>query len=517
MSDDLAMAPSPTDPPQATGTPPGQLGGADDPVHVLDSPEVGGKVIRGGIIRTGGYVLGVALSVGSSALMLRHLGVVDAGRLVTVLALIAIVGGVADLGLTGIGIREYTVRKGDARDRFMRNLIGMRIVFTLIGIAGAVVFGAVAGYTDAMVAGTFLAGLGFVLFMVQQSLAVPLSATIQLGWVTFLTLITQVGMAIGAALLVLADASLVWFFALQIPVMVPVIALNAHKVKGMMPRLPAFDRDAWRDTMKDILPYSAAVIFTVVYFRIVAVLVSLLSTGKETGYFGISFRVLDGLALIPPLLMSAVFPVLARSGRDDSGRFGYALRQTFSAMFILGVWMAMCIALGAQLAIDVVGGPRFQPAVDVLQLQAPAIVGTFLVATWGYGLLSLSRYRAILLCNALALTMAVVMSVVLIPPFGAEGAAVALTAAELSLGLSYGFALMRGRADLRGSFYVVPGALLAAAVASVPLALVGVPSLPALVAASAIYFFVLIVLRAVPGEVMDVLRIPRRVPRPRSP
>lgn len=88
--------------------------GVDDqpPVQpdLLDTPQAGPAAVRGGAMRVVGYVAGVALSVGSSALLFRHLGVVDSGRYVTVLALIAIVLGVTDVGLTTIGVRELAVR-----------------------------------------------------------------------------------------------------------------------------------------------------------------------------------------------------------------------------------------------------------------------------------------------------------------------------------------------------------------------------------------------------------------------
>src|SRR3954471_16981187 len=93
---------------------------------LLDTPLAGPAAIQGGALRVGGYVLGVLLSVGSAALLFRHLGVDDAGRYVTALSLVTIAGGLSDLGLTAIAIRELTVRDPQARHRFTRNLLGMR-------------------------------------------------------------------------------------------------------------------------------------------------------------------------------------------------------------------------------------------------------------------------------------------------------------------------------------------------------------------------------------------------------
>ena len=71
---------------------------ADD---VLRSPEAGALVIRGGAVRTLGYGVGVGLTAVASILLLRHLGVADFGRFMTVTSLIAIVGGVTEAGLGG--------------------------------------------------------------------------------------------------------------------------------------------------------------------------------------------------------------------------------------------------------------------------------------------------------------------------------------------------------------------------------------------------------------------------------
>ena len=482
----------------------------EPPADVLDTTEAGPKVIRGSALRIAGHVFGSLLSVAATALMMRHLGVVDAGRLVTVLALTAIVAGISDFGLTGVGLREYSVLQGAARDRFMRSLFGMRIAFTSVAIAFAVLFAAAVGYTDEMVSGTALAGLGAMLFVLQGSFAIPLSTHLRLGWVTALQLAIQLLMAAMIAGLVVLDAGLVAFLAVQIPAMVPVLGATAIVARGQTPLRPAFDAAEWRRVLREILPYAAAVVLAVVYFRLVTILVSLLSSERETGYFGASFRVLDAIALIPPLLVSTAFPVLARAARDNRERLSYALTRLSQAMLIVGAWAALCVVLGAEVLIDVVAGPDFGPSVEVLQLQGPAILGSFLVATWGYGLLALKRHRAILVCNLVALTTASVLSVWLIDGHGANGGAVALTATELALAAGYGIALARSQLELGDFVRLLPRlAVAAGAAAALPLA-AGLPPLAAVVAASAIFFAALALMRAIPVEIVEAFSSLRR-------
>src|SRR5262245_33091535 len=97
---------------------------AGGPADLLDTPEAGPGVVRGGLVLVVGYGAGVAMTAMSAALLFRHLGVDDGGRYVTVLAVVSIAAGLMDAGLTGIGMRELVERHPTERDALIRNLIG---------------------------------------------------------------------------------------------------------------------------------------------------------------------------------------------------------------------------------------------------------------------------------------------------------------------------------------------------------------------------------------------------------
>jgi O-antigen/teichoic acid export membrane protein len=171
--------------------------------ELLDTPEAGPTAVRGGVFRLAGYGIGVLLTVGSAALLFRHLGVGDGGRYVTALALVALVSGVTELGLTAVGVRELATRPREERTMVMRNLLGLRLVLTAAGAAVAVGFAALVGYTEAVVLGVALAGAGAVATAVQSTLGVALTAGLRFGWITVLELLRQVltvvGIAVGLA------------------------------------------------------------------------------------------------------------------------------------------------------------------------------------------------------------------------------------------------------------------------------------------------------------------------------
>jgi O-antigen/teichoic acid export membrane protein len=474
-------------------------------LDILDTSAAGPSVIRGSVLRLGGYLLGTLATVVSSAVVIRHLGVIDTGHFLTVSSLVMIVTTVSDLGLTGFAVREYaTGPRSDGR-RFLRNLLGIRVAIALGGLALAMGFGLLVGYPAVMVVGTAIAGAGMLVFVVQDGCSIPLQVGLRFGWVAGLQLAIQVGVAIEAVLLAVAGAGLEPFFALQLPVVIPVLAITMY-VGGHDSRLtPALEVREWRRMVARILPFSAAVVLSVVYFQIVQVMVSVLSSPTETGYFGVSFRVLAAFTTLPPLLVSTALPLLARAARDDAERFDYASRRLVETMMLAGCGLALALFLGASFAIEVIAGAGYGHSVEVLRILAVALLGTFVIGARGYALLSLDRLRAMLVCNGIALVVVLACGVPLIDAYGAKGAAIALVAAELALGLGYEWALARKRAELRLKVGFVLRAAAATVLAGAVASLLALPSVAAALLGSSLYVAALLALGIVPEEIREAL------------
>lgn len=470
---------------------------------LLDTPQAGPAAIRGSLLRFAGYGAGVLLSIVSVSLLIRHLGVGDFGRYVTVISLITIVQGVTDAGLSSIGVREYSLRTGERRDSLMRNLIGVRLVLTAVGVLAATGFAAAAGYGGSLVLGTLLAGIGLLLAATQATLAVPLAAMLRLGSVTALELLRQVLLVGGVVALISAGASLVPFLALQIPLGVVLLAGTAALVRGSMPMQPAFDRREWWLLVRSVLPFAAAVAIGAIYLRLTVIAMSLVAGDLETGYYATAYRVIEVIVAVPPLIVGATLPVLARAARDDEQRLKYVLQRLLDATLIVGVGIGLVVALGAPFAIEVLAGGESDPSIPVLRIQAIAIVASFVATSFAYGLLSLHRHGSILVYSVAALVVVVGLVTLLVPGLEAEGAAIAYVGGELVVMLLAYLLLARAKPELRFSPRVPMRVAAAAVVAGAVVVVLGLPSVAAAGVAAGLYVVALFALRAVPQELLE--------------
>ena len=484
---------------------------------LLDSPAAGPTAIRGAAARLVGYGISVVLGVAAMALLFRHLGVEDGGRYVTIVALVGLFGGVTDAGLATIAVRELTVRSGADRDSFFRSVLGLRVATALAGAVLATLFAAVAGYGLTLVIGTILAGVGFVLQSVQLTLAAPLVKNLRQGWVAALDVVRWTAFALLVAALVAVEASLLPFLAVTIPCGILVLALTLWLVRSDVPLRPSFASASWVGLAKEALPFAIAIAVASTYFRVAVILVSLLLTAEETGYFAASYRVIEVLAVIPQLLIGAAFPILARAAASDSERFAYGVRRLFEASLLFGAWVALCLVLGAGLAIEIIAGPDFDPAATVLRIQGVAMLASFIAVLWSYALLGLRRHGDLLLMTAVPLSVTTVLTIVLALAYGTKGAAVATVIGEVTMAALGAILLARAAGFVPVSaapfVRVAVAATAGAAVALIP----GIPVVLDLVLATVVYFAVLLALNGIPKELLVELRGIRPSDRPITP
>ena len=445
-----------------------------EPEDLLSTPQAGPAAVRGGALRLISFLAGALASVVAAALLYRHLGVVEAGRYTTALALSALVTGFTDLGLTTIGVRELAVLEGERRANLARNLLGIRLALTSAGVVLITIFAFLA-YGRVLGFGVLIAGVGVIVQNSQVTLEVPLMATLRLGWVSLLDLSRQLITSVLIITLVVVGASLLPFLATVGIAAAVVLIPTALLVRGSIPLRPAFRPGEWRALLRPVLTYSIAVAAGTLYFRVAIVLVSLLAGGHQLGYFSLSYRIIEVLFVIPGLVLGAAFPIFARAARDDPQRLGYAISRVFEVSLLTGVWMALSLAVGAQFAVRVVGGPSFLPAAEVLAVQGVALGATFVSAVWGYGLLSLHLHKLILVFNLSMLALVTVLVAALIPLDGAQGAAIGVAAAEVVGAIGGGLLLVRGRPYLAPRLRVLPRVTLAALLGATPALAVGLP------------------------------------------
>jgi O-antigen/teichoic acid export membrane protein len=456
-------------------------------------------------VRGLGYGLGVLLVAAASVFLLRYLGVADFGRFATIMSLIAIVSGVTDAGLTAVGARDLPLRPRGAQPRLLANLLGLRLLLTPLGVIGAAAFAVIAGYDDELVLGTVLAGAGLVLINAQATMMLPLQVDLRIGRLTAAEVLRQALTVAGIVVLVAAGASLLPFFTVPIIVGLGVLAASPALVGPNLVFRAAFDRREWRTLLRETLPLAASLVMSVIYFRVLIIVVSLISIAEETGLYATSFRVFEILFGLPTLVLTVALPVLAVA-HDDRARLRYVLQRMTEVGAITAVFLAILIVIVARPMIDLLGGSEYADAAPILRIQAFALVAVFLGQVWQLGLISIRRQSALVFANGVALVLVLALGVPLIAAYDATGAAIAAIVAEAALATALYALIARADAALRPELVFLWKPALAGALMAACLLVPGLPVAVTALLGTAVFVLAIWLTRALPPEVVAAFR-----------
>ena len=478
---------------------------ADDPYAV---GEAGGRVIRGGSLRVAGALAGVLAGALSAPLVVRHLGVTDYGRYLTVASIIFVITALTEGGIANVAVRLFSIGDEPERRALIANLTGLRLALGGVGAAIALGFGLIAGYEEIIVIGLALGAAAYILSAVQGSYSVALTGTLRLPALAWIDVFRSLGTTVLLVALVIAGSGLTGFYLVALVVQGSALVLTGLLVRRGVPLLPAFQRERWRELFRETALYALAATLGAIYFQIALISMSLLDSGQQTGYYAIAFRIVEIVNGIPWLLAASVLPVLSVAAASDHERLRYVSGRVFEGAVIAGGWIAIIIIVGAGFGIQIIAGDAGKPSVPVLRIMGIGVTATFVVASWGFVLLSLRRYRSLVIANVSALALALALSLILIPELHAKGGAITTAVLELWLAISY-VVLLRRDGIVPPGHFAGRFALALALGMGVGALLLYVHAVLAVVAGSAVYFGALWVLRAIPSELTDALPWPR--------
>ena len=171
--------------------------------------------------------------------------------------------------------------------------------------------------------------------------------------------------------------------------------------------------------------FFASMILLQLHARIDQLLLAALAGSTELGLYAGAFKFVEQLALLPAMLTGVLLPALSRRNRADTA---HNLHAVYFAAFVASLALAAALALGARPLVALTLGPEFVTASPVLAVLAWGVPALFLANVSGlfYSLEGMEHWAFVR--NLAGLALGLVLGLILIPRFGALGAAWSMVA-----------------------------------------------------------------------------------------
>jgi O-antigen/teichoic acid export membrane protein len=387
-------------------------------------------------------IVSVALALVSFGLVTRYLGVSGFGEYSLVLAFVALLVPIADLGLTLVGVRELAAKR-EPEGTLLGNLFGLRL---LVALAASITLFAISPlfpYSDRVESGLRLGAIAVFFLVLSGVPTIVFQSRVRLDLAAIVDFVTAAATLTLIVLFTKADLGFISLILASVLAAILAASVGFALASRFVRLRPKFQRTRARSLLVMALQVGLYMILGIIHFRIDTVLLSLLKPVEDVGIYGAAYRFLEQALFFPGLFMASVYPILALlvANRDP----GLQLAVDKSLTFLLATAFPLA-ASSFILAPDIVfliAGRSFSDAVEPMRVLVFASVFIFTNVLFSSLLILYDQKRPLLLLVAGALVLNVTLNLILIPPYSYVGAAVATVITEGCVGVAITFAALR--------------------------------------------------------------------------
>lgn len=361
----------------------------------------------------------------------RYLGAAQFGLIAYATAIVTLATPLATLGLDNIVVRDLVRRQHDPG-----LTLGTCVLLQLAGsvaamaVAVAVVSALRPSDTLARVAVAVLA-LG-VLFKATDAVKFWFESRVEAKHTVRAETVAVALFALVKVALVLAGAPLLAFLWV-VPAEAAIasaLVVAAYLRQGHTLRSWSYQRERARGLLRDGTPLVLSAMASVVYMRIDQVMLGQMLGDHAVGIFSAASRISEMWYFVPMAIASSVFPAILAARQTDAALYHRHLQRLFSLMTVLAVATALPVSLFADRIVTLLYGHGFAGAAPILVVHVWTGLFVFHGVAGSRWFLAENLQRMMFYRTLAGCLVNVALNLVLIPRFGALGAAWASVAAQ---------------------------------------------------------------------------------------
>lgn len=436
------------------------------------------KVALNTFIQIIGKVVVTAVSLVTIGALTRFLGVSGYGDYTTIFAYVSFWAVLADFGFFWVLVREISKPNSDEKKIF-NNVLTFKLLFGLIVfvLCAAVGF-LIPQYSWTLKIGIAIVSAGWFWMSLNQTYVGLFQSKLEMYKSVISEVVSRVVILGGVLLAIklgydLQYILLVYILGNFINFLISFIFGSRHiKFK------PEFDISLWKMILKESFPLALLTFIGLIHFRIDTVILSLYKSSTDVGIYGVPFKILEIIILIPSIFIGNVFPILTKYYHSHDERFSISIQRTFEFLAILAFPVVAGLVLLSQPIIGLIAGQEYLTAstvsifdinftaARVLEILAFSIGLTFIISVFSNLLTVIEKQQKQVLPMVIVTVGNIIANMLIIPKYSYVGSAAINVLTELIM-LIWWSSLVKKYLHIRLDFRIIPKVVVATLVMSV--------------------------------------------------
>jgi O-antigen/teichoic acid export membrane protein len=264
------------------------------------------------------------------------------------------------------------------------------------------------------------------------------------------------------------------------------------------------DLDIWKRIMTKTWPIALSVIFTTIYFKGDAIILSLTRPYADVGIYGAAYKILEVLITLPILFMGLVLPHLARTyAENNKEQFNKFIQKAWDVISLITIPMIVGTLVLAKPIMTLIAGKGYEDSAIVLQILIIAAGIIFLGSLFTHAIVAVNQQKHMIKYYGVAAALAVILYILFIPTYTYYAAAGVTVVAELLIAVA-AFIKVKKASGFKLSTTVFAKALIASLImAAVLFMVISLHIITLILVAIAIYLLSLKILKVTPRSLAN--------------
>lgn len=397
------------------------------------------RVAYNTIVQVIGRVIGLFIVLVTVNYIANHL-IVDGsalkgfGQYSIIFAYVSIIGAAADLGLFTLMVREVTGKSAQESGRMIGSALGFRIALMFVVLLLMFLIYPILPYDLAVKQGIIIG----VVIAFSTLFSQVVSSIFQANLVTERIAISELlGKASIAVLTILALRQgyglqgVIWAnLAGQI-----VTFFSSWIMARSFVLVPInFDFRFLRQAGPQFWSLAVISLLGLIHFKIDSILLSLLRPAADVGIYGLAYKLLEIILIIPAIFAANLLPVMtAALDQNKRAELSEIVRRSASVLLIVATAISLVVYALAPQIVVFVSHPDFLAAVVPLRILLPAVLFVFVSTLMAQVAVSGREQRKLVRGYVVVVVINTVLNLLVIPKYSYIGSATVTAISEAIL------------------------------------------------------------------------------------
>jgi O-antigen/teichoic acid export membrane protein len=378
--------------------------------------------------------------ISSFVLMLflpRYLGSEDYGRLYLAMSIAMIFQLVIEFGGPYLIMKEVS-RAREKTPSLLVNSLVIRLIMWVISIVAMIAMAYVAGYSATVTTLIIIFGVSKLWEGAGKVLGSCFQGFEMMQYPALGAIVERIVVAVCGVIALLLGAhsiviAVIWVASSLLNF--GVVASFTRRIVSVLPEIH------WADVKtltRAGFPYFLWSVFAVVYYRVDAVMLSLMTPEVVVGWYGAAYRFFDILMFLPSIFSIAMYPVLSKLWGKDSTALAGTTQKSLEFILLAGIPISVLVFAGSEYIIGLFFGlTEYGPSVLLLRIFSSGLLLVYIDFILISTLVASDKHRQWTVAALVAMVVNPVLNYVAIPftqthfGNGGIGAALATLVTEL--------------------------------------------------------------------------------------